>query len=534
MPWGSFCERRVSISSSGTSELSEFELSGSWYLDGVSSRRDICKSKHPRVNHTLFRSSQALRLFSQPDAYQLYIGSSSGLDTTFVPLDNVLDVPKPSLRRKPHIHRIDNGSLLTIFCLAMSLPLDVGLHEIRGTVPRGYLGLVCRQWHEFVLRHPSLWSTIILLPRSLGTNHRLESSTFTTYLRRSGAMPLSIYILPRAVDAGNEHTINLEHGLADALREVGPRIRSLVVEMHWRSSLERIGNVFDPREYPILERSHLNATFNDVGPFYPSLLTGARYPSRLTLLSINATDLLDLLASTQAPHHTLTHLTSLTINYILPHSPGFPDDGLDSILCFVHSLIHLISLRIERFHILGGHRTFRSDLRPSTSPHPVRTLAVRSSNTTAIAYLLRHFAPTILVLDACTFTTTPALRIPKCVDHLELSHIVDERASSPIFRALSHFNGHCVAFDACSFLTRSFLMRVLGRNRLNFMGSAYPRLRHLRIKNCARLSAAGLVSFIEALTVDREARLDVLEVIGYPVLLPQVRGRALRFATRVL
>ncbi|KAF6757027.1 hypothetical protein DFP72DRAFT_1114647 [Ephemerocybe angulata] len=434
----------------------------------------------------------------------------------------------------PYIHRIDNGSLLTIFRLAMLLPLDVGLHEIRGMVPRGYLGLVCRQWHEFVLRHPSLWSTIILLPRSLGPNRRLESSAFTSYLRRSGDMPLSIYIFPGAVDAGNEHTINLERGLADAIREVGPRIRSLVAEMRWRSSLERIGNVFDPREYPILEHSHLNATFNDVGPPYSSLLTGAHYPSRLTSLSINATDLLDLLASTQAPHHTLAHLTSLTINYILPHSPGFPDDGLDSILSFVHSLIHLVSLRIERFHILGGHRTFRSDLRPSTSPHPVRTLAVRSSNTTAIAYLLRHFAPTTLVLDACTFTTTTPLHIPKCVDHLELSHIVDERASSPIFRALSHFNGHCVAFDACSFLTRSFLMRVLGRNRLNFMGSAYPRLSHLRIKNCARLSAVGLVSFIEALNVDREASLDVLEVIGYPVLLPQIRARALRVATRVL
>ncbi|KAF6746673.1 hypothetical protein DFP72DRAFT_855208 [Ephemerocybe angulata] len=408
----------------------------------------------------------------------------------------------------------------------MSLPLDVGLHEIRGMVPRGYLGLVCRQWHEFVLRHPSLWSTIILLPRSLGTNRRLESSAFTTYLRRSGAMPLSIYIFPGAVDAGNEHTINLERGLADALREVGPRIRSLVVEMRWRSSLERIGNVFDPREYPLLERSHLNATFNDVGPPYQSLLTRAHYPSRLTSLSINATDLLGLLASTQAPHNTLAHLTSLTINYILPHSPGFPDDGLDSILCFVRSLNHLISLRIERFHILGGHRTFRSDLRPSTSPHGVRILAVRSSNTTAIAHLLRHFAPTTLVLDACTFTTTPPLRFPKCVDHLELSHIV-ENATFPIFRALSHFNGHCVTFEACSFLTRSFSMRVLGRNRLNFMGSAYPRLRHLRVKNCARLSAAGLVSFIEALHVDREARLDVLEVIGYPVLLPQIRARAL-------
>ncbi|KAF6750707.1 hypothetical protein DFP72DRAFT_851509 [Ephemerocybe angulata] len=473
------------------------------------------------------------RYYPRLTSVKLYIDSTS-VDIHFAPLKSFLESPNPLSAPLPYIHRIDNGSLLAIFHLAMALPHDAPIHEVRDMLPRGYLGLVCAEWHQFCKQNASLWSTIILLPRSLGPNRPFEDSAFATSLTRSRAMPLSIYIFPEAVECGDGNMMYPERDLADALRKASSRIQTLVVDMRWRSSLERLGNVLDPREYPILERLHLNAAIDDVGPPYQSLLTTANVTSRLTSLSINATDLLDLLASTQAPHHALALLTSLTITCITPHSAGFPDDGLDSILHFVHSLFHLITLRIEKFHILGGHPSVRNEPRTRTSPHAVRTLDVRTSNTTAIAYLLRHFAPATLVLEACTFTTTPPLRLPKCVEHLELSHIADEGASSPIFRILSYFNGRRVTFDGCSFLTGKFLMRVLGQARLTLMGTAYPRLRDLHIKNCTRLSTLGLVKFLEVLYEDRQALLDVLEVVGHPVLVPQIRARALSICPRML
>ncbi|KAF6746370.1 hypothetical protein DFP72DRAFT_1050784 [Ephemerocybe angulata] len=401
--------------------------------------------------------------------------------------------------RVPGIQRIDLGSLLEIFKIALSVSDKTAVEDVLSALPRGYLGLVCRAWHRLILKHhdPSLWTTIVVHPHSHPSEGSWDSAPFATYLLRSRNRPLSIYIIPGQSRRGSGGSKGLEWVLADAVSKVGKRIQSLLVEARWKSSLDRLGNVLDAQLYPILKRLSINAAIDDTGPSDVTRLT-ANGRSALTTLSIDAKHLLTLLSSFRNfhLHRPLGRLTSLTIVDVLPNAPGFPEDGMGRIIDLANSLPRLSSLTFNLFIALEGSLKSEHWRRRSATPLSICLVTLKNSNAPAIKYLLHHLAPKRLTLDACKFTTTSIIRLPACIDSLTLNRIGGIDVEHSVLPMVASFVGSHLVVRDCAFFTHDFLHRVHGRAHLNLMGFAFPGLRRLHIESCPRMRADELLDFL--------------------------------------
>ncbi|KAF5335556.1 hypothetical protein D9611_012212 [Ephemerocybe angulata] len=399
--------------------------------------------------------------------------------------------------RVPGIQRIGLVILLEIFKIALSVSDNTAVEDVLSALPRGYLGLVCKAWHRLILKHPSLWATIVVHPHSYLCEGSSESGPFATYLLRSLNRPLSIYIIPGQSRRGSGGSKVLEWALADAVSKVGKRIQSLVVEARWKSSLDRLGNVLDAQLYPLLKRLSINAAIDDTGPSDVIRLT-ANGRSALTTLSIDAKHLLTLLSSFQNfnLHRPLNSLTSLTIIDVLPDASGFPEDGMGRIIDLANSLPRLSSLAFNRFIVLEGSLKSAHWRHRAPPPLSILVLAVKNSNATATKYLLHYLAPKRLTLEACKFTNSAIVRLPACIDSLTLSRIGGADAELSVLPMVASFVGSHLVVRNCPFFTHHFLHLVHGRAHLNLMGLAFPGLRRLHIENCRRMTANGLFNFL--------------------------------------
>ncbi|KAF6743602.1 hypothetical protein DFP72DRAFT_1177849 [Ephemerocybe angulata] len=400
-------------------------------------------------------------------------------------LDDPLPVENRAFSRAPGIQRIDFGILLEIFKLATCVPDDTKLEDVLDTLPRGYLGRVCREWHNFMVKQPSLWTTIVL-PSSIGLLTTSEDHPLMMFLRRSRKRPLSIYVIPgRPSQRGvGGYTRDGEWAVADAVSKVGARVRSLVFQARWRSSIDRLGNTFDPQLYPILNQLTIDASIEDTGRSdVPYLAAIGR--STLTTLSIDAKYLLTLTSSSRTLFHTIGNITSLTIIDVLPNTAGFPEDGMARLMDFTNSLPRLLSLTFDRFAILEGSLTSERWRHLATAPYPICALTVKNSNATAIGYLIHRLAPRELMLDECKLTTSSILRLPPSIDALSLSRIRGEDVELSVLPMLSSFVGTHLTVRDCPFVTHHFLHLVLGRARLNLRGIGSPSLHYIQIKDCS-------------------------------------------------
>ncbi|KAF6744567.1 hypothetical protein DFP72DRAFT_1093662 [Ephemerocybe angulata] len=393
----------------------------------------------------------------------------------------VVDRPFP---RVPGIQRIGLVILLEIFKVALSVSDKTAVEDVLSALPRGYLGLVCKAWHRLILKHPSLWATIVVHPHSYISQGSWENVPFATYLLRSHDRPLSIYIIPAQSQRGSGGSKGVEWALADVVSKVGKRIQSLVVEARWKSSLDRLGNVLDAQLYPVLKRLSINAAIDDAGPSdVIRLTTTGRWT--LTTLSIDAKHLLTLLSSFQNfnLHRPLDRLASLTIIDVLPNASGFPEGGMGRIIDLANSLPRLSSLTFNRFIVFEGSLESKHWRRRSPAPLPICLVTVKNSNATGIKYLLHHLAPKKLTLDACKFTTTSIIRLPACIDSLTLCRIGGMDVELSVLPMVASFVGSHLVIRDCAFFTHHFLHLVHGRAYLNLFGFAFPGLRRLHIEH---------------------------------------------------
>ncbi|KAF6744546.1 hypothetical protein DFP72DRAFT_1078395 [Ephemerocybe angulata] len=385
------------------------------------------------------------------------------------PFDGDVSLQNGAFGRVPGIQRIDNGSILEIFKFAVSLPEDVKNKDVLRSQPRGYLGRVCRSWYAFFGRHPSLSTTVGVFGDVPSQVSRLAHFD----------------LLDSWVDSCWEQVHEAWGvGAVDAVNAVRERVRSLVVHLRWRSSLDCLGNVFNPQTYPILERLDLDASIDDAG--LPSLSNHAQLiigRLMLTTLTVDAKILLDLRTTTQGFIHLLGGLTSLTIIHMFPNTSGFPDDGMGQIVELAGSLPLLASLTLYRLTILEG--TLGIELwrcRPAT-PYPIPALVVKRSN--AVAYELRRPTP----------------------------HVTGKDVERSILPMISSFTGSRLTIRDCAFLMHRFLHLVHGWARLNLISTAFPGLRHLHIEECPLLSIDGLFKFLSARSAHKAATTHDLEIL---------------------